>query len=93
MSKSTKTFSIRLDSEFIEEFTNACNSLPIVFKPQSVVKGYMQSIIDLNNKIIASSSEIKELGYIPATEGFTLIDLSCKINKIQVSEDLFNVKE
>lgn len=92
MSKATKTFSIRLESDFIDEFSQAINTLPVLFKSQSVLKAYMQNIIDLS-KSLNSSNDVKDFGIVHSKSGFAIVDLKNKVNKIQISEDIFNVKE
>lgn len=92
MSKTTKTFSIRLESDFIDEFSQAINSLPVLFKSQAVLKSYMQNIIDLS-KSLNSSNDVKDFGIVNSKNGFAIVDLKNKVNKIQISEDIFNVKE
>lgn len=92
MSKTTKTFSIRLESDFIDEFSQAINSLPVLFKSQGVLKSYMQNIIDLS-KSLNSSNDVKDFGIVNSKNGFAIVDLKNKVNKIQISEDIFNVKE
>ena len=92
MSKTTKTFSIRLESDFIEEFSQAINSLPVLFKSQSVLKSYRHTIIDLSEPL-NSSNDVKDFGIVQSKSGFAIVDLKNKVNKIQISEDIFNVKE
>lgn len=91
MSKTTKTFSIRLESDFIQDFMNALESFPISFKSQSVIKSYMQNIIDLSKSL--NEGDLKEFGFVRSNNGFALVDLENPVNKIQISEDIFNVKE
>lgn len=91
MSKNTKTFSIRLDSDFIQEFNTALDNFPITFKSQSVIKSYMQNIIDLSKSLNKGNS--KEFGFVKSGSGFAIVDLDNPVNKIKISEDIFNVKE
>lgn len=88
----SKTYSIRLDSAFIDEYVQACESLPIMFKNQALIKSYMQSIIDLSNNM--KLGELSSFGIVHSLNGgLVLVDLNNKVSKILIEEILLDVKE
>lgn len=53
----TKVYGFRLPPEKIEEFENACYSLPIVFKPNDLLRSYI-------DYVISTADEYKKTGHI-----------------------------
>lgn len=43
----TKVYGVRLDEKLINDFISSCHSLPIVYKPSSLIESYMKYIISL----------------------------------------------
>jgi len=58
----TMTWSIRTDKKLVAEYKQACQNLPIIFKPTQLIHAYMQSIVDAS-KLYNKTGHVK-LGYI-----------------------------
>lgn len=62
MTRKTKMLGLRLDTQLIEDYRNACEGLPIMFKHKSLIESYMQYIID-SEKYYRETGKLK-LGFI-----------------------------
>lgn len=88
----SKTYSVRLDSDFIDDYIQACESLPILFKNQALIKAYMQNIIALSNTV--KNGDSSSFGIMHSSNGgLVLVDLNNRVSKILIEEILLNVKE
>lgn len=50
MAKNTKMLGVRLESELVDSFKDACHNLPITFKPSELLKTYMQHIVSTSEQ-------------------------------------------
>lgn len=88
----SKTYSVRLDSDFIDDYIQACESLPLLFKNQALIKAYMQYVIDLSKT--KKNSNSSSFGIMHSLNGgLVLVDLNNKFSKILVEEMLPDVEK
>lgn len=85
MKKQTKTYSLRLDNDFIEDFKNSVKFLPAPIKHNELIKSYMQTIIDLS-KTVHSEKGIKEFLFTTNSKGSVLLNADAKFRKIQIGD-------
>ena len=78
MSKSTdsKIYGLRLPVSKIEEFNQACHSLPLLFKPSKLLLSYIDYIISVSNEY--KKTGFIKLGFIGLNENIVLIEMDGK---------------
>lgn len=84
MTDKTKVYGFRLTPEKIEEFENACNNLPIHFKPNELLRGYIDYIIN-------TSKKYKQTGNVKM--GFLTYDSSIVILNLEGTQTQINFDE
>lgn len=83
----TKVVGFRVSPEKIEEFENACNSLPVNFKPTELLRGYIDYIISTANTY-KKTGHVK-MGFLSYDKNIIICNLEGKQGQIDFeNEDL-----
>lgn len=77
----TKVHSLRMTPEKIDKFHTACNSLPLIFKPNELLNSYI-------DYIISSAEQYKKTGHIKM--GFLSYDKSIVILNLEGQQRSFD---
>lgn len=85
MSK-TKVYGFRMSPQKIEEFEDACHSLPIAFKPNELLRSYVDYIINTSNNY-KKTGHVK-MGFLSYDESIVFLNLEGKQTQIEFEEDL-----
>lgn len=81
----TKVYGFRLPPEKIEEFENACHSLPIVFKPNELLRSYIDYIISTADEY-KKTGQIK-MGFLSHQSNIVLLNLEGKQTQIDFATE------
>ncbi len=87
MSK-TKVYGFRMSPDKIKEFEESCHSLPISFKPNELLRGYVDYIIQTADNY-KKTGHIK-MGFISYDNTIVFCNLEGKQTQIHFEEDLKN---
>lgn len=80
----TKVVGFRVLPEKIQEFEDACNSLPVNFKPTELLRGYMDYIISTANNY-KKTGHVK-MGFLSYDKQIVILNLEGKQSEIQFEE-------
>lgn len=82
---STKVWGFRMTPEKIEEFSNACNNLPISFKPNDLLRSYVDYIINSSNEY-KKTGHVK-MGFLTYQNSIVILNLEGKQQEINFDGD------
>lgn len=82
----TKVVGFRVSPEKIQEFEDACNSLPVNFKPTELLRGYMDYIISTANNY-KKTGHIK-MGFLSYDKQIVILNLEGKQGQIDFDGDI-----
>lgn len=82
----TKVVGFRVSPEKIQEFEDACNSLPVNFKPTELLRGYMDYIISTANNY-KKTGHIK-MGFLSYDNQIVILNLEGKQGQIDFDGDI-----
>lgn len=85
MSKETKVYGFRMTPEKIQEFDNACHNLPISFKPNELLRGYVDYIISSSEQY-KKTGHIK-LGYLAYDKSIVILNFECEQRRFYFEEN------
>jgi hypothetical protein len=75
-----------MEEDKIEEFNNACNDLPVSFKPNELLRSYVDYIIN-TSKNYKKTGHIK-MGFLTYENSIVLLNLEGKQKQINFEGDL-----
>ena len=81
---------------FYANFTVIYNfSIALIIVTTSLIatEVFVSPAFTSTSESLNSSNDVKDFGIVNSKNGFAIVDLKNKVNKIQISEDIFNVKE
>lgn len=82
----TKVVGFRVSPEKIQEFEDACSSLPVNFKPTELLRGYMDYIISTANNY-KKTGHIK-MGFLSYDKQIVILNLEGKQGQIYFEEEM-----
>lgn len=82
----TKVVGFRVSPEKIQEFEDACHSLPVNFKPTELLRGYMDYIITTANNY-KKTGHIK-MGFLSYDKQIVILNLEGKQGQIDFDGDI-----
>ena len=82
----TKVVGFRVSPEKIQEFEEACNSLPVNFKPTELLRGYMDYIISTANNY-KKTGHVK-MGFLSYDKQIVILNLEGKQGRIDFDGDI-----
>lgn len=83
MSK-TKVYGFRMPPEKVQEFEEACQTLPISFKPNELLRGYVDYIINTADNY-KKTGHIK-MGFLTYDKSIVLLNLEGKQQQIKFED-------
>lgn len=84
MSK-TKVYGFRIPPQKIKEFEDACQNLPIAFKPNDLLRSYIDYIISTSDNY-KKTGHIK-MGFLSYDKSIVLLNLEGKQTNLEFEEN------